>query len=198
MTLAGLRRALAGRPVTRLDLSRISPAYRETPGALSEAAVLVPVTEAAGDLQVVMIRRRDDLRLHPGQISFPGGRIEPEDADARAAALREAREEIGLDPADVEVVGRLSETLVVLTGFRLTPWVGVVPYPYRFVAQQEEVAGIVHFRVEDLLRPGVHRTGTREAHGMVHEVHYFEMGDAVIWGASARILHELLTAWRNA
>ena len=198
MTLDDLRRALAGRSGTRLDLSRISPGYRDTPGALAEAAVLVPVTEAEGGLEVVMIRRREDLRLHPGQISFPGGRIEPGDADARAAALREAREEIGLEPAHVEVVGRLSETLVVMTGFRLTPWVGVVPYPYRFVAQPEEVAGIVRFRVEDLLRPGVHRTGTREAYGMVHEVHYFELGDAVIWGASARILHELLVAWRNA
>jgi 8-oxo-dGTP pyrophosphatase MutT (NUDIX family) len=198
MRIAGLRRVLAGRPASRLDLDAISPGYRRSPGALAEAAVLVPVYERGGESHVLLTRRRDDLRLHPGQVSFPGGRIDAGDADARAAALREAREEIGLDPGDVEIVGRLSETLVVLSGFRLTPWVGVVPYPYRFVPQPDEVAGIVEIPVSDLLRPGVHRTGTREAFGMVHEVHWYERGDVTIWGATARILHELLEAWRNA
>lgn len=198
MTLDALRRILAGRPAARLDLSSVSPAYRDSPGALAEAAVLVPVYEREGVPHVLMTRRREDLRLHPGQISFPGGRIETGDADARAAALREAEEEVGLRASHVEVLGRLSETLVVLTGFRLTPWVGVVPYPYPYVAQPEEVAGLVELSVHDLLAPGNHRIGTREAYGMVHEVHTYEVGGNVVWGASARILHELLTAWRRA
>ena len=198
MSLDALRRFLAGRPAALLDLSAISPAYRDSPGALAEAAVLVPVYERDGAPHVLMTRRREDLRLHPGQISFPGGRIEPGDADPRAAALREAEEEIGLRPSHVEVLGRLSETLVVLSGFRLTPWVGVVPYPYPYVAQPEEVAGLVELSVHDLLAPGSHRIGTREAYGMVHEVHTYEVGGNVVWGASARILHELLTAWRRA
>lgn len=198
MTLDALRRILAGRPAARLDLSSLSPAYRDSPGALAEAAVLVPVYEREGVPHVLMTRRREDLRLHPGQISFPGGRIEPGDADARAAALREAEEEVGLRASHVEVLGRLSETLVVLTGFRLTPWVGVVPYPYPYVAQPDEVAGLVELSVHDLLAPGNHRIGTREAYGMVHEVHTYEVGGNVVWGASARILHELLTAWRRA
>jgi 8-oxo-dGTP pyrophosphatase MutT (NUDIX family) len=198
MTLDGLRRALAGRPAARLDLSGISPGYRESPGALAEAAVLVPVYFRAGEPHVLMTRRRNHLRLHPGQISFPGGRIDPGDADALAAALREAHEEIGLRPADVEVVGRLGEALAVLSGFRLTPWVAVVPYPYPYVAQPDEVAGLVELAVADLLVPGTHRTGTREAFGMEHEVHSFAVGGDVVWGASARILHELLTVWRSA
>jgi 8-oxo-dGTP pyrophosphatase MutT (NUDIX family) len=198
MTLDALRRILAGRPAARLDLSSVSPAYRDSPGALAEAAVLVPVYEREGVPHVLMTRRREDLRLHPGQISFPGGRIETGDADARAAALREAEEEVGLRASHVEVLGRLSETLVVLTGFRLTPWVGVVPYPYPYVAQPDEVAGLVELSVHDLLAPGNHRIGTREAYGMVHEVHTYEVGGNVVWGASARILHELLTAWRRA
>ena len=198
MTLDRLRRALAGRPVSRLDTSTLSPGYRDSPGALAEAAVLVPVFFRAGAPNVLMTRRRNDLRLHPGQISFPGGRIDPGDADARAAALREAHEEIRLSPADVDVVGRLDEALTVLSGFRLTPWVGVVPYPYPYVAHPEEVAGLVELSVADLLAPGIHWTGTREAFGMLHEVHTFEVGGEVVWGASARILHELLTLWRNA
>jgi 8-oxo-dGTP pyrophosphatase MutT (NUDIX family) len=198
MTLAGLRLALAGRPASRLDLAALEPLYRGSPGALAQAAVLVPVFLREGEPHVLMTRRRDDLRLHPGQISFPGGRIEPGDEDARAAALREAHEEIGLAPADVEIVGRLGEALVVLSGFRLTPWVGVVPYPYPYVAQPDEVAELIEFSVADLLAPGAHRTGKREAFGMVHEVHYFEVGGHVVWGASARILHELLAAWRTA
>ena len=124
--------------------------------------------------------------------------MEPGDADARAAALRETEEEIGLAASRVEGVGRLSETLVVTSGFRLTPWVGVVPYPYPYVAQPEEVAGLVELPVAGLLAPGSHRVGTREAFGMVHEVHTFEVGGETVWGASARVLHELLVAWRGA
>jgi 8-oxo-dGTP pyrophosphatase MutT (NUDIX family) len=198
MTLEALRRALQGRPFSRLDLAALEPAYRHSTAALAEAAVLVPVFSKDGAPHVLMTRRRDDLRLHPGQISFPGGRVEPRDPDALAAALREAHEEIGLAPGDVEVVGRLGEALVVLSGFRLTPWVGVVPYPYPYVVQPDEVAGLIELSVSDLLAPGAHRTGKREAFGMVHEVHYFEVGGHVVWGASALVLHELLTTWRTA
>jgi len=199
MTAERLRRALAGHPISRLDVSRLEAGYRVSPGALREAAVLVPVHfHADGSAHVLMTRRRNDLRLHPGQISWPGGRIDPGDADSLAAALREAHEEIGLVPDHVEVVGRLGEALAVLSGFRLTPWVGVVPYPYPYIAQPSEVAGLVELSVADLLAPGTHRTGKAEAFGIVHEVHTFEVAGEEVWGASARILHELLTVWRNA
>jgi 8-oxo-dGTP pyrophosphatase MutT (NUDIX family) len=198
MTLDALRRALAGRPFSRLDLAALEPSYRESTGRLAEAAVLVPVFEHRGEPHLLMIRRRDDLRLHPGQIAFPGGRVDPGDADAQAAALREAEEEIGLSPRDVEILGRLAETLVVTSGYRLTPWVGVVPYPYPYVPQPDEVAGLVEIPVASLLAPGSHRVGIREAFGMEHEVHTYDAGGNVIWGASARILHELLSTWRNA
>ena len=198
MTIEDLRRALSGRPFTLLDVIALTPAYRHSTAKLSKAAVLVPVFVRDGEPHVLMTRRRDDLRLHPGQISFPGGRIDPADADAQAAALREAEEEIGLSPTDVDVLGRLDEALVVTSGFRLTPWVGVVPYPYPYVAQPDEVAGLVELSVADLLAPGSHRVGTREAFGMLHEVHTFDVGGNVVWGATARILHQLVTVWRSA
>ncbi len=199
MTPERLRGALAGHPISRLDLAALRGGYAGSPGALREAAVLVPVYfHDDGAPHVLMTRRRNDLRLHPGQISWPGGRIDPGDADSRAAALREAHEEIGLAPDHVEVLGRLSEALAVLSGFRLTPWVGLVPYPYPYVAQPAEVAGLVELSVADLLAPGAHRIGEAEAFGMMHEVHTFEVAGEQVWGASARILHELLTVWRTA
>ncbi len=198
MRIDDLRRALPGHPFTRLDVVALTPAYRHSTAALAEAAVLVPIFSRDGEPHILMTRRRADLRLHPGQISFPGGRIDPGDADAQAAALREAEEEIGLSPAHVEVLGRLDEALVVTSGYRLTPWVGVVPYPYPYVAHPDEVAGLVELSVADLLTPGSHRVDFREAFGMMHEVHTFDVGGNMLWGATARILHELLTVWRTA
>jgi 8-oxo-dGTP pyrophosphatase MutT (NUDIX family) len=198
MTVEALRRALAGRPFTLLDFVALERTYRHSPAKLAKAAVLVPIFTRDGEPHVLMTRRHADLRFHPGQISFPGGRIDPADRDAQAAALREAEEEIGLAPADVEVLGRLDEALVVTSGFRLTPWVGLVPYPYPYVAQPDEVAGLVEFSIADLLAPGSHRVDAREAFGMVHVVHTFDVGGQVVVGATARILHELLAAWRSA
>jgi len=198
MRVGSLRRALAGRPFSTLDLSLVSPAYRSSEGALREAAALVPVFEKGGEGHVLVMRRRPDLRRHPGQISFPGGTMETADADALSAALREAHEEVGIAPADVEVLGRLGEALVVTTGFRLTPWVGAVPYPYPWSVQPDEVAGLVEIPIAELDRPGAHHTEIREAHGMQHEVHFFTVGENTVWGATARVLAELVSVWRDA
>jgi 8-oxo-dGTP pyrophosphatase MutT (NUDIX family) len=136
------------------------------------------------------------MRRHAGQLSVPGGRIDPGE-EPLAAALRETEEEIGLDPARVDVLGRLSETLVLQTAFRLTPWVASVPYPFPFVACPTEVEEILHVPLSALERPGVHRVEPRVAYGMSLDVHYFTLGDDVLWGATARIVWELLGIWRT-
>ncbi len=196
MTFEGLRRALANR--TREDFPFDALRGEHLPeGGLRRAAVLVPLLEKDGAPHVLLTRRHPDLRHHAGQVSFPGGRIEPGE-DARAAALREAQEEIGLDPAQVDLLGRLDETLVLVSAFRLTPWVGVVPHPYPYVPHASEVAEILIVPLAALGQPGVHRVEEREAYGERHQVHFYELPEATVWGATARVLEKLLAVWRTA
>jgi len=198
VSLAALAGALAARPPSAaLDerLARLAPEHLP-PGGFGRAAVLVPLHEAGGVASVLLTLRRKDLRHHAGQISFPGGRIEPGE-DPWAAALREAQEEIGLDPRRAVLLGRLSETVVLQSAFRLTPWVASVPYPYPYAAAPREVEAIWHVPLPALLAEGVHRTERRTAYGMDVDVHYYEVEGRTIWGATARVLSELLDVWRT-
>jgi 8-oxo-dGTP pyrophosphatase MutT (NUDIX family) len=196
LDLARLRAALAGRTPAVAPVDRIAPEHLPE-GGFARAATLVPLHAKDGEPHVLLTRRPEHMRRHPGQLSVPGGRIEPGE-DPLAAALREAREEIGLDPAHAEVLGRLSETLVLQSAFRLTPWVASVPYPYPYAAEPREVEEILHVPLSALVKPGVHRVEPREAYGMRIEVHYFTLGEHLLWGATARIVWELLGIWRHS
>jgi 8-oxo-dGTP pyrophosphatase MutT (NUDIX family) len=194
VTFERLRAALAARTPVDSPVDRISP-DRLPPGGFVHAANLVPLHEKDGEMHVLLTRRPKHMRRHPGQLSVPGGRIEHGE-DPLTAALREAHEEIGLDPVRADVLGRLSEAIVLQSAFRLTPWVASVPYPYPYVADPREVDEILHVPLSVLLRPGVHRIETREAYGMSLEVHFFTLGGDELWGATARIMWELLCIWR--
>jgi 8-oxo-dGTP pyrophosphatase MutT (NUDIX family) len=196
VTLERLRAALAARTPGDAPVDRIRPEHLPA-GGFTRAANLVLLHEREGKPHLLLTRRPMHMRRHAGQLSFPGGRIEPGE-DALTAALREAREEIGLDPAHAEILGRLSETLVLQSAFRLTPWVASVPYPYPYVAAPREVEEILHVPFEALLRPEAHHVERREAYGMNLDVHYFELDGEVLWGATARITWELLGIWRDA
>lgn len=190
-----LRAALAARAPASFPLDSIQPEFLPE-GGLRPAAVLVPLFEHEGEARVLLTRRRPDLRQHAGQVSFPGGRIERGE-DVLAAALREAQEEVGVEPARVDVLGQLDEVLVLATGFRLTPWVGLVPYPYPYMPQPAEVDEILHVPVAALARAGVHRTEEREVYGGRHLVHFYDLPAVTIWGATARVLHQLLALWSS-
>jgi 8-oxo-dGTP pyrophosphatase MutT (NUDIX family) len=193
MTLEALARALEAHPVRPAPVERIAPEHRPA-GGFGTAAVLVPLHEEAGVTSVLLTLRRHDLRHHAGQISFPGGRVEPGE-DSLAAALREAEEEIALAPDRARVLGRLSEAVVLQSAYRLTPWVASVPYPYPYAAAPREVEAIWHVPLPALLAPGVHRTERRVAYGLEVDVHYYEVEGRTIWGATARVLSELLGIW---
>jgi 8-oxo-dGTP pyrophosphatase MutT (NUDIX family) len=192
--LEALARALAAHPLVPCPADRVPPEHRPAAG-FGVAAVLVPLLSVEGVPSVLLTLRRGDLKHHAGQLSFPGGRVEPGE-DTLAAALREAHEEIGLEPDRAQPLGRLSEALVLQSAFRLTPWVASVPYPYPYAAAPREVEAIWHVPLPALLAPGAHRTERRVAYGLDVDVHYYDVEGRTIWGATARVLTELLGIWR--
>jgi 8-oxo-dGTP pyrophosphatase MutT (NUDIX family) len=151
------------------------------------AAVLVPLVERGGGLTVLLTQRAETLNYHAGQISFPGGRIEPEDVDAWHAALREAHEEIGLTADFVEFAGYLPDHWVG-TGFRVTPVVGFVNPAYELRIAEAEVHDVFEVPLEYILDAANHVTRTRELAGLMLEVYDIPFGDRIIWGATAGML----------
>jgi 8-oxo-dGTP pyrophosphatase MutT (NUDIX family) len=156
------------------------------------AAVLAPLFERDGELHAVFTKRRADLRLHAGQISFPGGRPERGDADLVQTALREAREEIGLDPATVALVGALAPTPTIVSDIAIYPVVGLIPAPtVSWIPAANEVESVIEVSLPTLaathrLQVIERRDGTRVT------TDAYTAGEDTIWGATARIVNDLL------
>jgi 8-oxo-dGTP pyrophosphatase MutT (NUDIX family) len=161
------------------------------PGPLVRAAVLVPIIDR-GEAMLVFAQRTDRVGHHKGQISFPGGRVDPGDADDLAAALREAHEEVGLEPGLVEPLGLLDDTETVATQYVITPWVGVVRAPVAWQPDGEEIEKVIEVPVAALLDRGCFRVELWERDGVEREVYFYEYRDTTIWGATARILKQYL------
>ncbi|MBK5110966.1 MAG: CoA pyrophosphatase [Thermoleophilia bacterium] len=155
-----------------------------------EAAVLVPIQDWPGEPKLVFTERRADLKKHAGEISFPGGIGEEADQDLEQTALRESHEEINLDPARVEVIGALAPVGTFVTSFRIQPFVGLVSGDDPLVASPDEVAAILHFRIDELVDSYAMRRLVRR--GVPIRTPTFEMDRHLIWGATARILTDFL------
>jgi 8-oxo-dGTP pyrophosphatase MutT (NUDIX family) len=156
----------------------------------TDAAVLVPLfLDDDGRPSVVLTRRREDLRRHPGEISFPGGRQDPEDADLCATALREAQEEIGLDPSGVELVGALQPTPTIATNYAVYPFVGLIEPGQDWRPAEAEVAEVLELRLADL-RDGYGRRRMLRR-GVPFRTDTYVVGDHLVWGATARMLADL-------
>jgi len=162
------------------------------PPAPIPAAVLVPLIEREDELTVLLTQRASQLKNHAGQISFPGGRIEPADAGPREAALREAHEEIGLEPGFVSVVGFLADHIL-LTGFRVTPVVGFVRPGFDLLLARGEVADTFEVPLSHVFEPANHRSRRRQFGAMPGEVQVWdiEYEGHNIWGATAGMLLNL-------
>jgi 8-oxo-dGTP pyrophosphatase MutT (NUDIX family) len=157
------------------------------PTRRTPAAVLVPLVERAEGLTVLLTQRADTLKDHAGQISFPGGRVDPDDADAWAAALREAHEEIGLVKELVEFAGYLPDHVVV-TGFRVTPCVGFVRPEYQLRIAAAEVHDAFEVPLDFILDSANHKARQRQVGGTSVEVHDIQYEGRNIWGATAGML----------
>jgi len=157
---------------------------------LKSAAVLVPIVERKGGLTVILTRRTDDLTDHAGQISFPGGRVEPRDEGPEDAALRETEEEIGLGRAHVSILGRL-DTYVTGTGYSIVPVVGLIRPPFSLSPNAAEVAEAFEVPLPFLLDPANHQYHERVIRGRDRHFYAMPYGDYYIWGATAGMLMNL-------
>lgn len=195
-----IARILAGRPKRA-----ISPPAGEAGGGagapesedgrpLVRAAVLVPLFEREGAIQVLLTRRTERMRAHSGQISFPGGRNDPADRSLYDTALRECHEEIGLPPSNVRLLGELDD-LVTITDYLVSPYVGLIPPSFPFKVSEEEIAELIELPLEDFLPPERLRIARRMLYrGRPHTTYFFDMGRHVVWGVTAQILLQLLEA----
>ena len=184
-----LRKALADRPLT------VEAEWQARP-----AAVLVPLYQADGVWHALFTRRTETVESHRGQVSFPGGQLEPGDPSPTEAALRETEEEIGLRSTDVEILGQLSPLLTV-TQFLISPIVGLFRWPYPLRVNQREVANAFGVPLHWLADPANLEVRERQslAAGPSIPVYYFKpyQGE-VIWGATARITLNLIESMREA
>ena len=157
------------------------------------AAVLIPLFSENGEHRVLFTKRSTQVKTHKGQISFPGGVVEEVDQSLQETALREAYEEIGLLKEDVEILGQTDDTETVVSNFVVHPFVGVIPYPYDFTISPDEVDRIIEvpFRVF-LENDPQHRQNSAEFEGVIYPGSAFQYKGDVIWGATARILENLV------
>jgi len=194
ITASEIRQRFAGTamPEDPLDVVIPPPRWpvalqRKLTSDLMAAAVLIPIITREASLSVLLTERSPDLKHHGGQISFPGGRMDAADRDIRATALRETHEEVGIDPANVEIIGYLDPNPTV-TGYAVTPVVALVDLQQELVIDPLEVKSAFEVPLPFLLDEDNQQSAEREFEGVMVPIAEFNFGQYRIWGATASML----------
>jgi 8-oxo-dGTP pyrophosphatase MutT (NUDIX family) len=182
--------------LARLVRSRLADRTRRTIVALElrRAAVLLPLHEQSGEPYVLFTQRTETVETHKGQISFPGGAVDPDDADAQSTALRETQEEMGIPPQQVEVLGVLDDLPTTVSGFVVAPVVGIIPYPYPFRINAAEIAEVLTVPLRVFRDPSHLRVERREREGRKMDVYFYRYDKHEIWGVTAHIMKRFVDA----
>ncbi len=192
--IANRLKATAGQIYPPGDPIRFSLPAHFLRGKPKAASVLVPFLQIEGDWNILFTRRTDSLVEHSGQVAFPGGRKEPEDTSHEETALREAHEEIGLDPGDVRILGRL-DSFVTITNYILTPVVGCIPWPFPIRLEANEVQRVFTIPLSWLADPANHETRPRPLpppFPNIQVIYFHPYDGETLWGVSAQIMVNLL------
>ena len=186
IVIACLRNALKEHRIQRINDSK-----------MKKSAVLVSFYFKMGQYHLLFIQRTELVKDHKGQISFPGGAYEKEDRVLLNTALREAREEIGLVPEDVEVLGELDDITTTTSNYIISPFVGVIPYPYNFKLDKWETEELIEIPITALLAKGCFSEGIIIQNEEEINTYIFKYRDRNIWGATATILKQFLEIFSN-
>jgi 8-oxo-dGTP pyrophosphatase MutT (NUDIX family) len=171
----------------------------DTAPPLIRAGVLIPLVRRGNEIELLFTRRTDTVLTHKGQISFPGGQREDSDVETVETALRESYEEIGLEPSRVTVLGELDDVFTAVSSFVITPVVGLVEGGIdNLRLAPDEVKSLLLVPVTQLLDSDIHTTETRNVGEQQYRIHYYTIGDDIIWGATGRIVYQFLKAWEEA
>ena len=176
--------------LTKREVLHVSDSKRKV------AAVLVPIFLNAGQYHLLFIQRTERVKDHKGQIAFPGGTYKNADGLLLNTALREAEEEIGLAQSDVEVLGELDDTIVP-TNYVISPFVGLIPYPYDFKLDKWEVEELIEVPIIALLDKNCFSESITIQNGEEIDTYFFKYGDRSIWGATAKILKQFLEIYNG-
>ncbi len=179
------------------DIKRILSDYESTiiepEEGMRPASVLIPFYPDPENLSLIFTKRTTHLPSHSGQISFPGGGRDAADEDDLATALRETHEEIGVEPDAIETWGGLNPEPTAGSGYWVSPFVGLIPFPYDFKLDAYEVERLVIVPFSHLLDPANMTAGMSNYGGRMYRAYEYTYGDDVIWGATARMLNNFLT-----